>query len=269
METRYNIYFSGQVADGEETDSVRTRLAKVFNADDVTLDKLFSGTPQLLKRNCDKTTALKYKQAMERAGARPIIKVIEAAAPAEAPPPAAMSSAEKIAALAAAPDESGYTSTPGKEEAPADSQAVAEEHSTIELTPSGTEVLREEERSTPVERDIDTSALEIDISTDRLSEQAAPSPPGPDTSHLSMGEVGESIPTLPHEQEPVSPDIDSLVLSPEGTDFSDCAAPEAQQPDLDLSRLDLAPEGADVLDEKYRDKKQVQAPDTDHITLED
>ena len=81
METRYNVYFAGQLLEGQELSTVRDNLANVFNADQQTLDKLFSGKAQLLKRDCDKATALKYKQAMERAGALPVIKQAVAAAP--------------------------------------------------------------------------------------------------------------------------------------------------------------------------------------------
>ena len=74
MEERYNVYFAGQVLEGCDRSSVRDKLAKVFNADQATLDKLFSGKAQLIKRNCDKATALQYREAMERAGAIPIVK---------------------------------------------------------------------------------------------------------------------------------------------------------------------------------------------------
>ena len=106
MEARYNVYFSGQLLDGQQLPTVRANMAKLFNADEATLDKLFSGKAQLVKRDCDKATALKYKQAIEKAGAIPVIKAAEAT---PAPSPAAptdkpMTAAERIAALASAPD---------------------------------------------------------------------------------------------------------------------------------------------------------------------
>ena len=84
-----------------------------------------------------------------------------------------------------------------------------------------------------------------------------------------MGEVGESIPSLDHGEAPPPPNTDALSLSPEGTDFSDCQAAPAEAPELDLSSLDVAPQGSDVLEEQYRKKPAEQAPDTDHISLED
>ena len=40
---------------------MRANLARLFNADEATLDKLFSGKIQLLKRDCDEATAEKYR----------------------------------------------------------------------------------------------------------------------------------------------------------------------------------------------------------------
>ncbi len=269
MEARYNIYFAGQLLAGQDLATVRSKLAKIFNADEPTLDKLFSGKTQLLKRDCDKATALKYKQAIERAGAQAVIKAVADAPVQSASVAPAMSAAERIAALAAAPDEIRY----GSSDKPAAAAAApSQEDSTDEgvgLAPAGSDVLREDERSTPVTREIDTSGLAVDASAQRLSEESAAPPAAPDTSHLDMGAVGEMIPNLPSHEEPLSPNIDSIDLAPDGTDFSDCAAPEAAEPALDLSQLNLAPEGAELLDEEYRNKQQATAPATDHIALED
>ena len=73
MEVRYNIYYAGTVLEGHDIASVRQQLGRLFKADDVTLDKLFSGQPQMIKRDCDKATALKYQEAMKKAGAKPLI----------------------------------------------------------------------------------------------------------------------------------------------------------------------------------------------------
>ncbi len=90
MSESYNIYFAGELLPEHDANEVRARLAKLFNANDATLDKLFSGKRQLIKRDCDNATALKYKQAMERAGAVPIVRPVEppAAAQPATPQPA-------------------------------------------------------------------------------------------------------------------------------------------------------------------------------------
>lgn len=298
MEERYNVYFAGQVMAGLDTRTVRDKLAKIFNADQATLDKLFSGKAQLIKRDCDAATAAKFKQALERAGAIPIIKSANAnaaatvsntaATTAATPPPnapaRALTAAEKIAALAAAPDEIRFQKR-ASDSAAADNRGASAavrnatdsatdtdgdgDNGGIVLAPPGTAVLREEERAAPVIRTVDTSGLEIDATATRLSDAPPPPPAAPDTRHLSMGAVGDSIPNLPSAAIPLSPNLDGLVLSAAGADFSDCALPAAEALPLDLSHLAALPPGEIPLEEQRRRPLPVATPDTDHIRLED
>jgi len=154
MEARYNVYFAGELSAGHDLASVREQLARLFKADTATLDKLFSGKAQLVKRDCDRDTALKYKQAMEQAGAVPFIKSI--AQPAASAPAAgkALSMAERIAALAAAPDigyppQAGNPTTPeaAQLQQPTETGSVA--GGGIQLAPPGTAVLLPQERPAP------------------------------------------------------------------------------------------------------------------------
>jgi len=269
MEARYNVYFSGRLLDGEELPTVRANMAKLFNADEATLNKLFSGKAQLVKRDCDKTTALKYKQAIERAGGSPLIKTVEAT-----PTPSAaaagdkpMTAAERIAALASAPDLGAQPQAAQSEVAPR--APDTKNDGNIALAPAGTEVLRAEERAAPVTSSVNTPDLDVDTSGERLSVTPPPPPAAPDTSHLSEAAVGELLPNLPSSAELLNPDTSGIALSPDGADFSDCAAPRPNAPELDLSGIDLAPAGADVIEPKYRKKQDVSPPSTDHLTLED
>lgn len=281
MDPLYNVYFAGETLEGEDPASVRDKVAKLFNADEATLNTLFNGKSHLVKRDCDKATALKYKEALERAGARPVIKHANggdqvSSAPKSSAPKSTrentaerpMTAAEKIAALAAAPDETAYQSAPEPQPALAQVTEQPTDESNINLAPPETEVLKPEERAPDIVREVDTGDLAVKAGAEQLSEPAPTPPAPPDVSHLSMGEVGEDIPTLDEGAPPLSPNTDSLSLSPEGTDFSDCAAPEATPPELDLSELDVAPEGSDVLEEQYRRQQAAITPTTDHIELE-
>jgi hypothetical protein len=270
MEERYNVYFDGQVMAGHDLGSVREKLAKVFNADQATLDKLFSGKRQLIKRSCDAATAQKFKAAMERAGAVPIINVEEPAAVTAAAPARPLTAAEKIAALAAAADETRY-----RQSSTTQSKAALQEETNaasggIALAPPGTEVLRAEERATPIVREVDTSGLAVDSAATRLSDVPPPPPAAPDTSHLTMGGVGESIPNLPSDAVPLFPDLDGLELSAPGTDFSDCAAPTPAAAPLNLSGLAALPPGdLPPEEERLRQRIPVPVPSTDHLALKD
>jgi hypothetical protein len=270
MEARYNIYFAGQLLEGQDLAGVRARIGKLFKADEATLDKLFSGKTQLVKRDCDKATALKYKQAMEQAGAVPVIKAAAASpAPSAPTPPAAktMTAAERIAALAAAPDLAAAREVAVPRPAP--KEDVGAEETGIRLAPEGTSVLLPEERAAPVPSAIQPPDLDVMASGQRLSEHAPAAPPPPDTSHLSEGGIGELLPNLPSSAAPLSPDTSAIELTPDGTDLSDCAAPAAAPPALDLSGLALAPAGEDVLEQQYRNRQAAPPPATEHLKLED
>ena len=276
MEARYNVYFAGQLRAGHDLAGVRDQLARLFKADTATLDKLFSGKPQLVKRDCDKATALKYQQAMEQAGAVPIIKSL--AQPAESEPAAApgkaASMAERIAALAAAPDityphQTGKKTGPDTAQIQQSTQPDEAAEGGIRLAPAGTAVLLPQERPAPAISNVTPPDLEIFASGQRLSEPRPEPPPAPDTSHLSAGEAGELLPNLPSAGTRLAPDTSALSLAPDGTDLTDCAASKPRPPDIDLSSLELAPAGADVLEAQYRDRHDRPMPATDHLALED
>ncbi len=268
MEPLYTVYFGGEVLAGQDPGEVRTRLGQLFKAGDATLDRLFNGKLHVLKRDCDKATALKYKKAIENAGAKPVIKQSSEAQSAPEAAAPAMSAADKIAALAAAPDVDDYRSDTQAAAAPTPATETGSDDD-LDLAPPKSDVLRPDERAVEEIREIDTGSMAVDTAAERLAEPAGDEPPAPDVTHLSMGEVGEDIPTLAGDDIPPAPNTDALALSPEGTDFSDCAAPAPDAPTLDLSGLDVAPAGSEVLESRYRKQESAQAPDTDHIALDD
>ena len=275
MDPKYDVFFAGEILQGQDRSAVERNLAKLFNADDATLGRLFNGKTQLLKRGCDRQTALKYKKAIETAGAKPLIRAHSsdsaAAEPSPAtpqpPPTAKMTSAERIALLAGGPDVTPSGDTAGNSAEPAIDGADIE--AAFDLAPTGADVLRPEERTAHPPVDIDTSTMSLLEAGANLSETKDTHTAAPDISHLSMGDVGVNIPTLSTSQQILSPDISSISLSPEDSDFSDCAPAAQREPDLDLSALDIAPSGADMLEETYRKEDDTIPPVTDHLQLED
>jgi hypothetical protein len=270
MDPLYDVCFAGEILENQELSAVRLKLARLFKAEEATLDKLFSGTTQIVKRGCDRETALKYKKAMEQAGAKPIVRANpqDESSPAATGAGEAASAAERIARLAGAPDVApgGPVSASASSEQGSPPQETAGD---MTVAPPGSDVLRPEERASESSAEIDTSAIELMESGVDLSDGRGEAPPAPDTSHLSMGAVGDDIPTLASGAEPLSPDISGIALSPANSDFSDCAPPPAAAPDLDLSSLDLAPSGADMLEEAYRPQEDAEAPATDHLELDE
>ena len=92
MSELYDIFFSAQLIDDFDEAAVRKNMAQLFKANEAALEKLFSGKPQLIKRGVNKAAAIKYKAAMQKAGAVARIRKHAQAgepAPAAAPKPTA------------------------------------------------------------------------------------------------------------------------------------------------------------------------------------
>ena len=279
MDERYDIYYAAGVLDGFEEAAVRANLAKLFKAGDTALDKLFTGTPQPVKRGVDKAGALKYKTAMNRAGAIAIIKKstsspAEQTAPTSVNAPVAtsvetpaveaepMSMADRVAALTSA---GGTTAA------------------TMTLAPAGAEILSPEERKSDSAPELDLSRLSIADAPDFAAEKkqakaARPEPEpkpipepvlesAPDTSHMTMGEVGEDIPLLTEAATALDPDISHLSVGEIG-DTIPTLISDVTPLKPDTSAISLAPEGSDVLEMQYRKVDAGHAPDTAHIQLE-
>ncbi|MBV1877544.1 MAG: hypothetical protein KUG79_07875 [Pseudomonadales bacterium] len=73
----YAIVFAGEIIDGAQVISVKAHLAKMLKADPAKMKILFSGKPVVLKRTQDKAQAIKYGNALKKAGAKIRIKVLK------------------------------------------------------------------------------------------------------------------------------------------------------------------------------------------------
>jgi len=139
----------------------------------------------------------------------------------------------------------------------------------LALAPPGSDALAPEERAPAIAPSITAPDLDLARAGERLAEPAPPAPPAPDTSHLSLGEAGEHIPGLPGPTPVAVTPSASLAMEPQGGDLSDCAPAPAAAPAVELSHLELAAVGADVLEERYRKQETTTAPDTSHLSLEE
>jgi hypothetical protein len=99
--------------------------------------------------------------------------------------------------------------------------------------------LKPNERNNQPDVDVDTSAIKMVSPFAEPEVQEKPVPPAPDTSHISVAEVGADM----------NPDR---------------PAPVAEL-DLDLSDFSVAEPGAQLQDQK--DTTEPPAPDTSHIHL--
>ena len=68
-EKKYDLIFEGKVAEGQNRATVAKNLMVLLKTDEAGVKRLFSGDPAVIKKGMDKETAMKYKQAMNKAGA--------------------------------------------------------------------------------------------------------------------------------------------------------------------------------------------------------
>jgi len=88
----YKIVYSGEIGFDYEQEEVKVNLKKLCGFDQATVDRLFGGGTFVLKKNIDITTANKYRESLQKAGAMCDVQPMVAAAPLtaesfKAPPP--------------------------------------------------------------------------------------------------------------------------------------------------------------------------------------
>lgn len=66
---RYQICFRGEITAGQNKESVKKQIAKLFKIPAKQVERLFSGQPVVIKKDIDRPTAAKYQKAIEQAGA--------------------------------------------------------------------------------------------------------------------------------------------------------------------------------------------------------
>lgn len=68
-ESCYRIVFSGEIAPGQDIETVKSKVAALYKIPVERCERMFSGRPVTIKKDVDYQTAQKYKTAFERTGA--------------------------------------------------------------------------------------------------------------------------------------------------------------------------------------------------------
>jgi hypothetical protein len=196
---RYEIAFSGQIADGADLEQVKQNVARVFKADDQRLAQLFSGKRVLIKREVDALTMAKYRGAFEKAGAVCEIRALNDDAPGSsagtATPTVDAQAAAATTGANASSTSSGYQSK--YPESDAIPQALLTDPLGIrgdqiddlqaDIAPVGTPLLYEI-REVP-EAQFDLSGLDVaPVGSDLSDGKQETPPPLPDTSGLTLAD---------------------------------------------------------------------------------
>jgi len=196
----YDIFFRGGVMPGESIDTVKGNLAKLFKANATQIDAMFSGRAIVIKKSLSKDAALQYQSAMEKAGAKVILreKTSSKDSPKPSPTISAVSHTANTPKPVQTPTETIAASTPSTSDLGNDSW---------DLAPAGSDVLSESERTHFVPADIDTSSIKLTSAFAEPEIELTPTPPPPNTDHISVAVVGSDI-LAEKPPKPPKPDID-------------------------------------------------------------
>lgn len=66
---QFEIAFSGEILPGAQLEQVKAAIARLFQADEALLARLFSGQRVVIKQSIDADAAAKYQAAFQRSGA--------------------------------------------------------------------------------------------------------------------------------------------------------------------------------------------------------
>jgi hypothetical protein len=276
----FNVIFRGEVLAGRNPAEVKARFAQLFKMDAAKAEGFFSGKPVVLKPNCDRATADKFKAVLEQAGAGVEIRAVAPAAQA-APSPATPQAAPPVAprpqpAPAAPPAQQSavQSATPPASAASVSSVAAsAPPADSWSLSAAGSNLLRPNEINTPAAKDIDISHLAVVkpklFSTEPeepLEPARAVQAPSMNLSAYSVANVGE--PLVPFEEfVPRELDLSEFVLDAVGADV---LRPEERKEfvpaNVDTSSMNIAPAGGDL--GQIKPPEPPPPPSTEHLSVQ-
>ena len=229
MDEAYRLVFRGEVLEGQHPAVVRKRLVQALQLNDAQAETLFGGKPVVVRKRADTATAARYQDLFKQAGAR--LRVM--------PLPAEAAAAED--ATSAGPDESAGASG-------------------LEVLPSGSDILRTDERSTFEELEIDLSHLvvldwEPDLRVTHSEEIVAPD--------YSVADLGVDLADrIAREHPRIQADFD---LAEPGSLIPNLAVDNTPVVDVAAIQFDVAEVGADIGDPS--DDADVESPDISHLSL--
>jgi len=225
-EARFDIVFGGELLAGFAPATVAENLARLFEATPEMVARLMDGGTHTLKRNVDADTAAKYRSAMERAGARALLRPL-APGPADAPSAGelglAPSGGDLLApherrALAAVDVDTSHIRLASAFAAPETGQRPAPpapDTSHLSIAPAGADLLPDRDAALPPPPP-DTSAISLAEPGAQLGPQrAGPAVAVPDISHISLAAPGAPLGAPGSGRRAPAPDTGTLELAPQ------------------------------------------------------
>lgn len=243
QETRYSIFFKGEVIEGANIEHTKLHFAKLFKADEAKLAQLFGGKVIALKRNLITQEAAKFQQLFKKTGAKIYIKQDEASSAHTTPPNPAQESATAVSQPSKGNQASSTDDIPDfaifGEPVNQSAEPIPNKTEGLTLLPVGSDVLNQNERHEFIESDIDLSEFSIaDIGTGLHSVEVIEPPLAPNVDHISTAEVGETLSEPKKTTVTEKPDVSSLSMAEAG-----------------------------VVIETLQENLTITAPDTSHLSM--
>lgn len=251
----FNVVFRGDIVPGQGLPDVKLRFAQVFRLEADKVDGYFSGKPIVLKKDCDRATAEKFKTVLHQAGA--LVDIKSANAPVPAPRPAPIKP---------------QASAPSPSPAPVASSSAVEDE-VWSLSSRGSDLLKPEERIVPTPVQVSIEHIQLVKrnpfamdAEEPLEHERDMTPPQLDVSALQLAQVGSTLVDY-QEFQPRELDLSALSLDAVGADL---VRADEQMPmmsvELDISDINLAPAGGDL--GQLQEPPPPPAPATDHLTFD-
>jgi hypothetical protein len=212
MDEKYRLVFRGEILEGHHKAVVKRRLQEALQLDEPRMEKLFSGSPIVVKRDADQTTAARYQTIYKKAGGllRVVAEQPVAADPESTPAEHTGGGPTVMNQSITAADTEQPFSVDGDYVPPPDTPANPIQAPDFGLAEVGADLVEAVEAPPVIvpEPQFDLAEVGADILEERPSE--APVKLGP--LNFEVAEVG-SVLGLPRSDDPVVvPDISHLKL---------------------------------------------------------
>ncbi len=275
---RFNVVFRGDIVPGQTLPDVKVRFAQVFRLEADKVDAYFSGKPMVLKKECDRATAEKFKAVLQQAGALVDIKNADAAAAAPRPAPVrpapvaapvvtpVVTPVPVAAAPAPAPQAQETPKSPPQQPQPSGEESWS-------LSARGADLLKPEERVEPEPVKVNIDYIQVAKRNPFATDMEEPleasrdvAPPPLDLSAYQLSQTGGSLVEY-QEFVPREIDLSELTLDAVGAmmvsedDLLPMAAVE-----VDISGLDMAPAGGDL--GQIKAPPPPPPPSTEHLSVD-
>ncbi|WP_457674984.1 hypothetical protein [Thiolapillus sp.] len=234
MQQKFDIYFSGEILEGNDPEQVRQAVGKLFKLSGGKLDALFSGKARRIKKDLNVEQSGKFREVFRKAGA--MVHIVPAGQTPQPPKPRNLEENPSLWNLAPAGANLNPLPRHGEEEI----RVPADAGDNLSMAPMSPLPAQPE----PPPAAIDTSTLDV-----------SPARTG------SLEEFVEEKPPVP------IPDISTLDIV---TDDKPIQAENASGYEVlpDISHLQAAPANSGSLEEFVQQKEPVPIPDIDKLSLE-